>query len=71
MKRRRFFSPLLSVFGAICCLHLQGWAQLPIASLNGTVTDAAGGDIAGAHVVVTRQATGISREVTTGPRWSV
>ncbi len=67
MKRRRFFPLLLSLFGATCCLCLQSWAQLPIASLNGTVTDAQGGDIAAAHVVLTRQGTGISREVTTGP----
>src|SRR5882762_3130989 len=41
------------------------WAQLPTATLNGTVTDPQGAVVAGAKVVITDTATGASREVTT------
>jgi hypothetical protein len=55
----------------ICCLvglvlSLTATAQLPTSTLNGTVTDPQGAVVAGAKVVITSSATGVSRETTTG-----
>ncbi len=66
MKLCHSLRRLLSVFGVMCCLCLPICAQLPTATLNGTVTDPQGGVVAGARVVLTSQATGISREEITG-----
>ena len=53
---------------ALFCLFAfdtASWAQLPTATLNGTVTDPQGAVVAGARVAATSEATGISREVLT------
>ncbi len=47
---------LLSVFAA---------AQLPVSTLNGTVTDPQSAAVGGAKVTITNQGTGVSRETTT------
>jgi len=54
----------MSVVMCFCCASSR--AQLPTATLNGTVTDPQGAVIAGARVAATSQATGLSRETTTG-----
>jgi Carboxypeptidase regulatory-like domain/TonB dependent receptor len=54
---------LFVVFVLSFCSTMR--AQLPTATLNGTVTDPQGAVIAGAKVVITDTATGASREVTT------
>ena len=41
-------------------------AQLPTSTLNGTVTDPQGAAVAGAQVVITSNATGLSKETATG-----
>jgi hypothetical protein len=41
-------------------------AQLPTSTLNGTVTDPQGAAVAGAKVVITSNATGLSKETATG-----
>jgi hypothetical protein len=60
----------LTIAGWVCALMLlvlfgaaPAWSQT--ASLAGTVTDASGGSVAGAQVVVTNEATGASRTGTT------
>jgi hypothetical protein len=55
----------------ICCLtvlvlSLTATAQLPTSTLNGTVTDPQGAVVAGAKIVITSTATGVSRETTSG-----
>ena len=45
-------------------LSLAAMAQLPTATLNGTVTDPQGAAVAGAKVTLLNQATGVSREAT-------
>ena len=47
-------------------LSMAATAQLPISTLDGTVTDPQGAAVAGATVVITNTATGMSREATTG-----
>jgi hypothetical protein len=42
------------------------WAQLPTATLNGTVTDPQGAAVAGATVAIIIGSTGVSREIKTG-----
>src|SRR5260221_11518219 len=41
-------------------------AQLPTSTLNGTVTDPQGAAVAGAQVVITSNATGLSKGTATG-----
>ena len=41
-------------------------AQLPTSTLNGTVSDPRGAVVAGAQVVITSNATGVSKETATG-----
>lgn len=53
-------------FFACLILSIAVTAQLPTSTLNGTVTDPQGGVVAGAKVVITNTATGVSRETTTG-----
>jgi len=48
---------------ALSCLL---WAQLPTATLNGIVTDPKGAVVPGVKVVLTNEATGATREVSTG-----
>src|SRR5437870_1346458 len=50
----------------VLVLTLSVSAQLPIATINGTVTDPQGAAVVGAKVVVTSKATGLSRETATG-----
>src|SRR5947209_9869084 len=50
----------------VLVLTLSVSAQLPIATINGTVTDPQGAAVVGAKVVVTSRATGLGRETTTG-----
>src|SRR2546425_3683799 len=45
-------------------LSLAAMAQLPTATLNGTVTDPQGAAVAGTKVTLLNQATGVSREAT-------
>jgi hypothetical protein len=56
---------LLSL-GLVVILSILVSAQLPTSTLNGTVTDPQGATVAGAKVSVVSQATGTSRETTTG-----
>ncbi len=60
---------LRSVISVIACLilflatmSLATMAQLPTATLNGTITDPSGTAVPGAKVRITNQATGVSRE---------
>ena len=48
----------------VLSFHSTMWAQLPTATLNGTVLDPQGAVVGGAKVTITSQATGISREAT-------
>jgi carboxypeptidase family protein/TonB-dependent receptor-like protein len=57
---------LLICFLACLILSFTSAAQLPSSTLNGTVTDPQGAVVAGAKVVVTSNATGVSRETATG-----
>jgi hypothetical protein len=52
--------------GLVVVLSIAVSAQLPTSTLNGTVTDPQGQAVVGAKVSVTSQATGASRETTTG-----
>src|SRR5438067_3472744 len=51
---------LLLILSATLC------AQLPTATVNGTVTDPQGAAVVGARIIVTNKATGVSRETTSG-----
>ena len=64
-KSRFFFALVVVLYSLAACSLLS--AQLPTATVNGTVTDPQGAAVAGAHVVITSKATGISRDATTGP----
>src|SRR5215469_8643190 len=57
--RQAFF--LAAIMGT---LGASLWAQLPTATLNGTVTDPQGAAVASARVVITSKATGIVRDAT-------
>lgn len=58
---RTFFLTLVLVL-----LGATAWAQLPTATLNGTVTDPQGSAVPGARVLVVSQATGATREALAG-----
>jgi hypothetical protein len=57
-----------SVLGLVLVvvLSITVSAQLPTSTLNGTVTDPQGAAVAGAQVVITSNATGLSKETATG-----
>jgi carboxypeptidase family protein/TonB-dependent receptor-like protein len=55
---------ILVVLASITLLSIAVWAQLPVATLNGIVTDPQGAVVPGAKVHVTDQATGESRDIT-------
>ncbi len=57
-----------SVLGLVLVvvLSIAVSAQLPTSTLNGTVTDPQGAAVAGAQVVITSNATGLSKETATG-----
>jgi hypothetical protein len=58
---------LRAIFGVVVLLSLVSIAQAQYgASIQGTVTDKSGAAIAGAQVTATNQATGVSRDTTTG-----
>src|SRR5919108_3747763 len=57
---------LLIVSLLVLILSLSASAQLPTATVNGTVTDPQGAAVVGAKVVVTSKATGLSRETASG-----
>src|SRR5712692_4966130 len=50
----------------VVILSIAVSAQLPTSTLNGTVSDPRGAVVAGAQVVVTSNATGVSKETATG-----
>ncbi len=58
----------LSVFVclAVAWFSSSAWAQLPMSTLNGIVTDPQGAVLPSARVVLISQATGVRRETTTG-----
>jgi Carboxypeptidase regulatory-like domain len=66
METSRTIRAILWMSVAMCFCCVSSRAQLPTATLNGTVTDPQGAVIAGARVAATSQATGLSRETTTG-----
>src|SRR5258708_37256277 len=52
--------------GLVVVLSIAVSAQLPTSTLNGTVTDPQGASVAGAQVLITRNATGLSKGTATG-----
>src|SRR5437763_16089470 len=55
--------PLIAAFAFV---SIVAWAQLPTATLNGTVIDPNGGLVTGAKVTVTNPSTNDTRETVTG-----
>jgi len=55
----------MSVVMCFCCVSSR--AQLPVATLNGVVTDPSGAAVAGAKVTLTQTTTGLKGETKTGP----
>src|SRR5882762_11260195 len=57
-----------SVLGLVLVfvLSIAASAQLPTSTLNGTVSDPRGAVVSGAQVVITSNATGLSKETATG-----